>query len=68
MVTVVSGPDGDELTIWDSQESEFATGLEYCGMFRLVHPNFMLARIDFSRPVRQYTILTGPQLQMSSPS
>ncbi|KAF8222144.1 WD repeat-containing protein [Tricholoma matsutake] len=30
---IVSGPDGDELTIWDSQESEFATGLEYCGTF-----------------------------------
>ena len=32
----MSRPDGDELTIWDSQESEFATGLEYCGMFRFV--------------------------------
>ncbi|CAK5264601.1 unnamed protein product [Mycena citricolor] len=26
---VVSTPEGDELTIWDSKESEFATGLEY---------------------------------------
>ncbi|KAI0316614.1 WD repeat-containing protein [Amylostereum chailletii] len=28
-VLVVSGQDGDELTIWDSKESEFASGLEY---------------------------------------
>lgn len=26
---VVSGPTGEELTIWDSKESEFASGLEY---------------------------------------
>ncbi|OBZ78887.1 Regulator of V-ATPase in vacuolar membrane protein 1 [Grifola frondosa] len=28
-VLVVSGSEGDELTIWDSKESEFASGLEY---------------------------------------
>ena len=26
---VVRNPEGDELTIWDSKESEFASGLEY---------------------------------------
>ncbi|PPQ62961.1 hypothetical protein CVT24_006067 [Panaeolus cyanescens] len=30
---VVDGPSGDELTIWDSSESEFASGLEYRGHF-----------------------------------
>ncbi|KAF9462089.1 WD repeat-containing protein [Collybia nuda] len=30
---IVPGNDGHELTIWDSQESEFATGLEYRGIF-----------------------------------
>lgn len=29
---VVEGSDGDELTIWDSTESEFASGLEYIGI------------------------------------
>ncbi|KAF8913010.1 RAVE protein 1 C terminal-domain-containing protein [Gymnopilus junonius] len=28
---IVGGPNGDELTIWDSLESEFASGLEYRG-------------------------------------
>ncbi|KAF5384978.1 hypothetical protein D9615_001393 [Tricholomella constricta] len=28
---IVPGSDGDELTIWDSHESEFATGMEFCG-------------------------------------
>ncbi|KAA1467902.1 hypothetical protein DENSPDRAFT_906985 [Dentipellis sp. KUC8613] len=28
-VLVVPGPDGEELSIWDSKESEFASGLEY---------------------------------------
>jgi len=31
---VVEGQDGDELTIWDSMESEFASGLEYRGMYK----------------------------------
>ena len=26
---VVPGPDGEEITIWDSKESEFSSGLEY---------------------------------------
>ncbi|KAF8167749.1 RAVE protein 1 C terminal-domain-containing protein [Crassisporium funariophilum] len=30
---IVGGPDGDELTIWDSTESEFASGLEYHGEY-----------------------------------
>lgn len=30
---VVPLPGGDELTIWDSMESEFASGLEYRGVF-----------------------------------
>ncbi|KAJ7630787.1 RAVE protein 1 C terminal-domain-containing protein [Roridomyces roridus] len=29
----VSLPEGEELTIWDSKESEFASGLEYRGIF-----------------------------------
>lgn len=33
---VVSGPEGEELTIWDSKESEFASGLEYKRVFRYV--------------------------------
>lgn len=28
------GPEGEELTIWDSQESEFASGLEYREVIR----------------------------------
>ncbi|KAF8973548.1 WD repeat-containing protein [Flammula alnicola] len=31
--TALSGPNGDELTIWDSTESEFASGLEYRGEY-----------------------------------
>jgi hypothetical protein len=31
--TVVPLSEGHELTIWDSKESEFASGLEYCGVF-----------------------------------
>ncbi|KAJ7071176.1 RAVE protein 1 C terminal-domain-containing protein [Mycena amicta] len=30
---VVPTPKGDELTIWDSKESEFASGLEFCATF-----------------------------------
>ncbi|KAF9056524.1 RAVE protein 1 C terminal-domain-containing protein [Panaeolus papilionaceus] len=30
---IVDGSSGDELTIWDSSESEFASGLEYSGHF-----------------------------------
>ena len=33
---VVGGPDGDELTIWDSNESEFASGLEYSEKYRWI--------------------------------
>lgn len=32
-VLVVPGPEGEELTIWDSQESEFASGLEYQAVY-----------------------------------
>lgn len=34
---VVESQDGDELTIWDSMESEFASGLEYRGMYKCVN-------------------------------
>ncbi|KAF9479728.1 hypothetical protein BDN70DRAFT_906163 [Pholiota conissans] len=30
---IVAGLEGDELTIWDSTESEFASGLEYSGQY-----------------------------------
>nr|GAT47823.1 WD repeat protein [Mycena chlorophos] len=30
---IVPTTSGDELTIWDSQESEFASGLEFCSIF-----------------------------------
>ncbi|KAJ6621584.1 RAVE protein 1 C terminal-domain-containing protein [Mycena sp. CBHHK59/15] len=30
---IVPGPEGEELTIWDSKESEFASGLEFRGFF-----------------------------------
>jgi hypothetical protein len=33
-VLIVPGPEGEELTIWDSKESEFASGLEYRKMLR----------------------------------
>ena len=33
---VVPSSEGHELTIWDSMESEFASGLEYCGVFEYV--------------------------------
>lgn len=29
VIAVVPGPEGEELTIWDSKESQFASGLEY---------------------------------------
>jgi len=32
--SVVPSPEGEELTIWDSTESEFASGLEYRTVFR----------------------------------
>lgn len=35
---VVPGPDGEELTIWDSKESEFASGLEYRQVLRIAEP------------------------------
>jgi hypothetical protein len=31
---VMQGKDEEELTIWDSKESEFASGLEYCEVYR----------------------------------
>jgi hypothetical protein len=31
---VVPVLNSDELTIWDSQESEFSTGLEFCRIYR----------------------------------
>lgn len=34
MHIVVGSTDGDELTIWDSNESQFASGLEYSGNYR----------------------------------
>lgn len=34
MGVVVPGPEGEELTIWDSTESEFASGMEYRTVFR----------------------------------
>jgi hypothetical protein len=33
----VPGADGEELTIWDSKESEFASGLEYRVLLRWAH-------------------------------
>lgn len=36
MSLVVPSSEGDELTIWDSMESEFASGLEYQGTFEYV--------------------------------
>jgi hypothetical protein len=36
MISVVKCPEGEELTIWDSKESEFASGLEYCYLSRYV--------------------------------
>ncbi len=35
-LTVVGEPEGDELTIWDSTESEFASGLEFRGTYGCV--------------------------------
>lgn len=40
--SVVGGSDGDELTIWDSTESEFASGLEYIGIHRYATLPFTL--------------------------
>lgn len=34
VIAVVIRPDADELTIWNSQESEFATGLEFRRTYR----------------------------------
>lgn len=37
-VLVVPGPDGEELTIWDSKMSEFSSGLEYREVLSLSDP------------------------------
>ncbi|KII93785.1 hypothetical protein PLICRDRAFT_101217 [Plicaturopsis crispa FD-325 SS-3] len=37
-VLVVPGPEGEELTIWDSKESEFASGMEYRTLFSASEP------------------------------
>lgn len=36
LISVVRLPDGEELTIWDSKESEFGSGLEHRRVFRSV--------------------------------
>ncbi|KAF9029279.1 WD repeat-containing protein [Hymenopellis radicata] len=46
---VVSIPEGDELTIWDSKESEFASGMEYQGIF--------------SEPIRDLDWTSTPDMQ-----
>jgi hypothetical protein len=38
--TVVPHPDGEEITIWDSKESQFSTGLEYKHVVRYVEVCF----------------------------
>ncbi|TFK56949.1 hypothetical protein OE88DRAFT_1743465 [Heliocybe sulcata] len=35
---VVPGPEGEELTIWDSKESEFSSGLEYRQVLKIAEP------------------------------
>ncbi|PBL01184.1 WD repeat-containing protein [Armillaria gallica] len=46
---IVSNPEGEELTIWDSKESEFASGLEY--------------RRVFSEPINDLDWTSTPDMQ-----
>ncbi|KAF7985328.1 hypothetical protein HWV62_6523 [Athelia sp. TMB] len=55
--SVVPGPDGEELTIWDSKESEFASGLEYCTVFSASVP---ITDLDWTcTPEKQSILAVG---------
>ena len=57
---LVSGhPEGQELTIWDSNESEFASGLEHQSIFRC-------ARILAPRGLTSFQYEAHPNLFMTS--
>ena len=53
----MDGPDGDELTIWDSTESEFASGLEYQGAYRYARGVFATERFNEHMTRHSKTIL-----------
>lgn len=60
--TVVPGSDGHELTIWDSKESEFATGMEYRGVFR--YPFFVPFMWSSPKLRTSQRTHTGPRLDL----
>ncbi|KZP10552.1 hypothetical protein FIBSPDRAFT_922313 [Athelia psychrophila] len=54
---VVPGPDGEELSIWDSTISEFASGLEYCTVFSASEP---ITDLDWTcTPEKQSILAVG---------
>ena len=67
---VVPTPEGEELTIWDSKESEFSLGLEYQQTLRWdPRPTIIIFRSDRSvaRPTPSET-WTGQLRRITSPS
>ncbi|CAL1695568.1 unnamed protein product [Somion occarium] len=52
---VVLSPEGQELTIWDSKESEFASGLEYRQLFSSSDP---ISDLDWTATPDNQSILT----------
>ncbi|KZT31551.1 hypothetical protein SISSUDRAFT_713707 [Sistotremastrum suecicum HHB10207 ss-3] len=53
-VLVTSTPAGEELTIWDSQESEFSRGLEFTQLFE---PEEIVNDLDWSSTYQSHSIL-----------
>ncbi|KAG8805495.1 regulator of (H+)-ATPase in vacuolar membrane [Serendipita sp. 400] len=60
-VLVVRRPDGDEVSIWDSKESQFSSGLEHSQIFPYVHQirSFTMSQIS-KEPTLPWSIWIGP--------
>lgn len=65
---VVPTPEGEELTIWDSKESEFSLGLEYTQTMRSVSTRVRSSTHNdrFLVHQTQSTISTGQRLRITS--
>jgi hypothetical protein len=63
---VMATPEGDELTIWDSKESEFASGLEFRGIYRFFFFSSHPSKHSNLSPVIPSMTSTGPRLQIHS--
>lgn len=62
---VVPGEEGEELTIWDSKESEFASGLEFRRIFRFVCmiPSSFGCNTVCSDPINDLDWTSTPNMQ-----